>query len=93
MAKTMKTNLARRILKLELGAGLIEREESRRARADAEEILRRRAARRASEGLPPEEPLVADCEPGDHPRLSSAETIWRARARMLERRKTSQQSE
>ena len=52
----MKTTITKRILKLELGAGLIETEESRRTRELVETIKRRRAARRARERLPPEEP-------------------------------------
>ena len=52
----MKTTITKRILKLELGAGLIETAESRHARETLEALRRRRAARLAREGLPPEEP-------------------------------------
>jgi hypothetical protein len=52
----MKTTITKRILKLELGAGLIETAESRRAREALEALRRRRASRLAREGLPPEEP-------------------------------------
>lgn len=56
----MKTTITKRILKLELGAGLIETAESRRAREALEALRRRRAARLAREGLPPEEPDKAE---------------------------------
>lgn len=59
-ANAMRTTITKRIQKLELGAGLIETEESRRTRELVETIRRRRAARRAREGLPPEEPDEAD---------------------------------
>jgi len=58
----MKTTITKRILKLELGAGLIETEESRRAGEALEALRQRRAARLAREGLPPEEPDVAERE-------------------------------
>ena len=58
----MKTTITKRILKLELGAGLIETEESRRTRELVETIKRRRAARLAREGLPPEKPDNAERE-------------------------------
>jgi len=70
----MKT-IAKRILKLELGAGLIETEESRRTRELVETIRRRRAARRAREGLPPEEPDEAQRE--DLSGLSLREVVQR----------------
>jgi hypothetical protein len=50
----MKTTITKRILKLELGAGLIETAESRRAREALEALRRRRASRLAREGLPEE---------------------------------------
>jgi hypothetical protein len=49
----MKT-ISRRIRKLEIGAGVTETAASRGGRELAEELLRRRNAWRAREGLPPE---------------------------------------
>jgi hypothetical protein len=75
----MKTTITKRILKLELGAGLIETEESRRTRELVETIKRRRAARRVREGLPP-------LESDEHQRedlrgLTIVEILQRGRAR------------
>src|SRR5229473_23199 len=75
----MKTTITKRILKLELGAGLIETEESRRTRDLVETIKRRRAARRVREGLPPEDPDERRRE--DLTGLSIAEILRRGRAR------------
>jgi hypothetical protein len=75
----MKTTITKRILKLELGEGLIETEESWRTRELVETIKRRRAARRAREGLPPEEPDEARRE--DLTGLTIAEVLRRGRAR------------
>jgi len=85
----MKTNIARRILQLELGAGLIETEESRRMREAAQAILRSRAARRASEGLPPEKLDETPWE-GPPPR-TAAEAILGARRRRMAREAADQQ--
>lgn len=53
VANAMKTTITKLILKLELGTGLIETEQSRRAREVLEAMRRSRAARLAREGLPP----------------------------------------
>ena len=75
----MKTTITKRILKLELGAGLIETEESRRTRELVETIKRRRAARRVREGLPPLEPDERQRE--DLTGLSIVQILQRGRAR------------
>ena len=87
----MKTATAKRILKLELGAGVIETAASRRMREAAQAILRSRAARRASEGLPPEK--LDEPPREDLSGLTVAQCIRRARARRLEREQASQRSE
>jgi len=87
----MNTNIARRLLKLELGVGLVETPSDRRSRESAEAIMRSRAARCASEGLPPEELDEPPWE--DLSGLTAAQTILRARARSLERERASQPPE
>jgi len=80
-----------RIRKLEMGAGLIETEASRRDRELGEILRRRRAARLAREGLPPEEPDEEDLSG-----LTLVEILLhgraRARARVLEEKERIQQA-
>jgi hypothetical protein len=68
--------ISTRIRKLEVGAGFIETEESRRTRELVETIRRRRAARRAREGLPAEEP-----DEDDLSGLTLTDILHRGRAR------------
>jgi len=78
----MKT-MARRIRKLEVGAGLIETEESRREREFAENVERRLAAGRARAGLPPR--TLSDSERRELAGMSVEEILLRGRLRARDR--------
>jgi len=78
----MKT-ITRRILRLELEAGLIETEESRREREFAETIERRLAAGRARAGLPPR--TLTDSERRELAGMSVEQVLLRGRLRARER--------
>lgn len=69
-------SISTRIHKLEVGVGLIETAASRRDRELGEILKRRRAARRAREGLPPEEPDEEDLSG-----FTLTEILHRGRAR------------
>jgi len=74
----------RRLRKLEVATGIVETEESRRDRALAEELRRRRDAWLTREGLPiPPEP-----EPEDFSGMTLAEILITGRRRALQRQQT-----
>jgi len=83
VANAMKATITKRILKLELGAGLIETAESRREGKFAENIERRIAAGRARVGVPPR--TFTDSERGELAGLSVEEVLLRGRLRARER--------
>lgn len=78
-ANAVKTTITKRILKLEIGAGLIETEESRREREFAEIITRRIDAGRGRVGLPKR--TFTDSELSELARLRVEEILHRGRLR------------
>jgi len=81
----MKT-MARRIRKLEVGAGFIETEDSRREREQVEILGRRIAAGRARAGLPPR--TFTDSERRELAGMSVEEILLRGRQRARVRTQT-----
>ena len=79
----MKTTITKRILKLELGAGIIETEESRREREFEETIRRRIAEGRARLGLPSR--TFTDSERRELAGMSVEDILQRGRLRARER--------
>jgi len=75
--------ITRRILRLELQAGLIETEESRREREQVEILERRIAAGRARVGLPPR--TFTDSERRELAGMSVEDVLLRGRLRARER--------
>jgi len=75
--------ITRRILRLELQAGLIETEESRREREQVEILERRITAGRARVGLPPR--TFTDTELGELAGMSVEDVLLRGRLRARER--------